>query len=63
MALRTARRLRFWGAVIAISLFLIAWLSGVYDHAPPPDPLPDPPPVRNKCRQEASKFFCCETDA
>ena len=39
---RTARRLRFWGAVIAISLFLIAWLTGVYDHSPQTDPLPDP---------------------
>ena len=35
---RTAQRLRFWGAVIAIAIFLIALLAGVYDPAPEPDP-------------------------
>ena len=39
---RTAQRLRFWGAVIAITLFLLAWLAGVYDSAPQPDPSRDP---------------------
>ena len=43
---RTAQRLRFWGAVIAITLFLLAWMAGVYDTAPQPDPLHDSGPPK-----------------
>ena len=47
---RTAQRLRFWGAVIAIAIFLIALLAGVYDPAPEPDPLCFMPRANCRCR-------------